>query len=232
MDRFVIPSIVANCLTESAAIGDEASPFRGKAYGGDPRLVLIVGPNASGKSLLFRMIAQWLQRDHKATPVTISIRERTGSGEMEMAGMRRMMMFGDETTQSTGAASARVVEAGFGNANRYPKAALLLDEPELGLSDGYARALGELIGQMAKDVTETNVGTVVVTHNRELAKGLHVGLGAMPTFVCMEEPLAFQAWLSAREHRTIDDLKALPDLSHRRFRAVHGILQAAKDDKS
>ena len=75
-----------------------------------------------------------------------SIRERTRAGLGDMAGMRRTMVFRNEAEQSTGAPSVGVIGPAFNNlpnrAGEGYRTMLVLDEPELGRSEGYTRARG------------------------------------------------------------------------------------------
>lgn len=219
----VIPQIARWAVERSKLFGDE-SPFTASLHNADPRILLIVGENASGKSLAFRLIAQMLGTEG-ATAITISIRERTGSGPGEMNHMRRAFMFGDEHDQSTGANSASVVEKGFSNTDRDKPNALALDEPEMGLSDGYARALGEMIGSRSRTLHANCCGVIVVTHSRRLAQGLITGLGAEPTVLNLAPtPISASDWTATDEIRSVEDLKALPALALERFRAAHRTL--------
>lgn len=219
----VLDGLVRWTCEESLLFGDERSPFTAKAFPGrDPRICVIVGENASGKSVFFQVLAGIAKREHDLLPITISIRERSGAGTYEMSGMRRMMMFGDESQQSTGATSYNVVRNGFSNARRDDaKPLLLLDEPELGLSEGYARALGHYIGQEALALPETCAGVVIVTHSRTLVEGMTLMAGVNPTLVNLNpEPKPLLEWLETPEVRSIDDLKNLSDLAIARRHAV------------
>lgn len=70
---------------ESALFGDD-SPFRAAVDPQDPRMVVVTGENASGKSLFVRVAAAIFQREDGGLPVSVSIRERTGAGLSEMPG--------------------------------------------------------------------------------------------------------------------------------------------------
>lgn len=198
----------------------ENCPFRFSSFRAEPtsRVLLIAGANATGKSLLFRHVAA--AADEKGLSViTISIRERTGSGSFEMAAFRRSMMFGDEHEQSTGATSYRVVKTGFRNIHsRLEKedgqpTLLLLDEPEMGLSTGYAAAMGEYLAKEASALPARAPGLVVVTHSRDLVRQMLEHLPARPHFLYTGlSPLDLDTWISAPEHRTVEDLEKLEAL--------------------
>lgn len=220
----VLPALARWTAEHSAAFTDEGSPFSCRFIEGDARVLLVTGANASGKSLAFRLIAQ-LAGSNDIEALTLSIRERSGSGTFEMSRMRQSMIYGNEQTSSTGATSARVVQSGFHNLTNRGPALLALDEPELGLSDGYAEALGEYIGQSAAGMTESSCGVMVVTHSRRLAEGVVRGLNATPAMLSMEAEIdSVEAWIASRETRSVDELLGLKALSHERFLAINKLL--------
>lgn len=221
-NRYIVPALAQNVLDNSRFFGEDAV-FQGTFFPGDERLLIIVGENASGKSLFFRALSAWAKKDHKVTGITISIRERTDS----TVPFRRMFMFGEESEKSTGANSVHVIEAGFKNAESggHGQTLLMLDEPEMGLSDGYARALGEYLGQRATTLTDSCQGVVVVTHSHSLVRGALTGLKVTPSFVHVgTTPKALDQWLEEPEHRTVDDLLKLNDVALERWRAIQKIM--------
>lgn len=218
--------------SEAVLIASEASPFKAAVRRGAPGVVVIAGENASGKSLFLRVMCAKAaaMATKKILPITVSIRERTGGGTYEMSRMRQTFMFGDEIENSTGANSVRVVVAAFRNLDKEGRNTLLaLDEPELGLSDGYARALGTYIGEQARTVPEACSGVIVVTHSRSLVEGLIRGLGEHPTFAQLGvETADLDAWLTEHEVRSTADLLALPDVGLDRWRTLNKIFDDAR----
>lgn len=213
---------------ESLLFNDEESPFRASMLAGAPRLLVVAGENASGKSLFSRMLCARLHGTG-LLPISISIRERTGAGDSGMGGMRRVFMLGDESDQSTGATSVQVVRSGFRNVKQKKESTLLaLDEPELGLSDGYARAFGQYIGGQARETPKQCAGVVVVTHSRSLVAGLLGGYGEPPTFVLLDGDADLQRWLATPEVRTVEQLLALPELGLTRWRRINELSDQIK----
>lgn len=223
---------------DSVVMG-EGAPFSPHFVPGQGKAAVITGPNASGKSLLAQIVAA---RAHQQgmVPASISIRERTGAGLHEMSGMRRMMMFGDEHEQSTGATSLRALEGGFRSIHNYAKekpAILILDEPELGLSEDYAAALGTWLAQQAQALEDQPrlPGILVITHSRPLVRALNDALrasGHSPHLMSMEEAHpSVEAWLAARPVRSVEDLAALRELGHARWLEVIRLLDEAKQTK-
>lgn len=229
---YSIAEIAQDLLAESVLFQKEEFPFEGTLIPGHPKVLLVTGENAAGKSFFFQVLHGWARAHFEQAGITVSIRERTGAGTREDGGMRRMMMFGDESVQSTGACSVSVIERAFGNASE-PGRFLMLDEPELGLSDGYAVALGRYLAQKASEMPEASAGLVVVTHHRGLARALADELGQTPSFVFMrpkgaQESLDFTAWLSHVESRSVEDLLKLRALGFERKKAVREALEESK----
>lgn len=230
-----LTEVLQDMCANSALFSDEAFPFRlSVQQGGSDRVMVLAGENASGKSLVFQGLAAWGKREHGFSPITVSIRERTGSGLSEISSFRRTVMFGDEAEQSTGAASVRVVETGFRTAAEWAsedqkKPLLMLDEPEMGLSDGYARALGGFIARQALGLPEQAAGVVIVTHSRNLVEGLVLQLGAEPEFVHMgDENLSLAEWCAHREERAIEDLLALGQKNIDGWRCINRIVNSIR----
>lgn len=227
-----IASIAQDMLCESALFLKEDFPFEGALVAGHPKILLVTGENAAGKSFFFQALHGWARAHFDLVGISVSIRERTGSGRSEDGGMRRMMMFGDESVQSTGACSVGVIERAFDNISE-ARRFLMLDEPELGLSDGYAIALGRYLAQQASAMPEGSAGLVVVTHHRGLARALADELGQTPSFVFMrargeQACLDFQSWLSHVESRSVEDLLVLSTLGFERKKAVRAALEDNK----
>lgn len=209
---------LAQWVAEESVLFEDGSPFVASVASGDPKLLVVTGENASGKSLLFRVLSAKINQA-KATPVTLSIRERAGSGGSDMGGIRRVLMFGEESEQSTGATSVTSIKSAFEqNLDRPGGTVLGLDEPELGLSEGYASALGMYIGQQTRSIPAACAGVVVVTHSRPLVRGLIDGYGARPTHVALGCEADLDRWLDEPEVRSVEDLLALSDVGLERWR--------------
>jgi len=223
-----LPDELAWIAGESQVFADPASPFTAAVIPGAPRLAVVLGDNASGKSLLFRVLGL-RARGAGAVAVTVSIRERTGAGS-DVGGMRRVMMFGDEAEQSTGATSVQVIRTAFRQLDKPQGTLLGLDEPELGLSDGYARALGEYVGVQAQQVPAGCSGVLVVTHSRPLVHGLMAGYGQTPTVVFTTAagpmPASLGEWLAGDRPRSVTELLALTEDGLSRWRAVNALLSS------
>lgn len=213
-------------------------PFKAHVEKGRESVLLIAGPNASGKSILGELVTAWGAMQYGLSLLRVSMRERTGSGSSyEMSFMRRAM-FGREDQHSTGSVSAQAVQRALrtvcAKAQDAAKPAypiLLLDEPEIGLADGYSRALGELIGSQARELPRRAAGVVVITHNKALAAGVKEGLGGAPTFVSMKKKLTMDEWLAGDERVTVEELLALEETDTKLNAEVEKLLKRFERQK-
>jgi hypothetical protein len=204
---------------ESLIMND--GPFEMSMVEGDNRVVVIVGENASGKSLIFRMLSQRVNADG-ALAVTTSIRARAEGG------IASAFMYGDENEQSTGATTAKWIMAAFANnLDREGGSILGLDEPELGLSEGYARALGELVAREIVGIPSVCGGVVIVTHSRAFVEGLVAAGARKPTFVTMSaEPVTIEQWAREPDVRSVEQLLELPTVGLQRWREVNDLMRS------
>lgn len=224
--------VVAHILADSELLNLEDCPFSAHLNPDNTKVCFVAGENASGKSLIGKFVRAWLPYSRpKAKPISVTIVERTGSGTSEMAKFRRVMMFGDESEQSTGETSVSIVCKALENCKRRieedkDEILLVLDEPELGLSTGYHHALGFLIGQEIGILQrhEAFVGVLMVSHSREMYQGLQSGLQdsqqAAPSFLSMGTSLTAQQWLQSAARKSVKELLDLKQVARERRRYV------------
>lgn len=219
------------CWTDYA---DPDFPIRPHVVDGSSRVVLITGDNCAGKSY-------WVERLRVAhnvlqdgISVVVSIRERTGAGSYD-GGMRRTMMFGDESTRSTGATSVGVTSRAFSNQQSRiddgHRSLLVLDEPELGLASSYASAMGRYLAQSLKALPDgPGCGFALVSHNKALCRAFADELGETPTFVHLGKPMTLQQWLDDTSEKTVQELLDMPEVGHQVFRRVLELEQKAQNE--
>lgn len=232
-DVFVsLAQVVADICEGHKLFNNEKSPFTASLEKNDfDDVVVVAGPNASGKSLIVKILEASLKRNFNHTHITVSIRERAGTGLDGMAGFKRTMMFGDEAGHSTGAVSASTMENAFSNVSnpdRHANQILMLDEPEMGLSEGYCVAMGQLIAENVIKARESGCfkGLVLVTHNKELVKSLISYLKGKPAFASTSSKVkSIDEYLSTREVFTSEDLLQLKAKSRDGHNDVDRILK-------
>lgn len=173
----------------------------------EAKVAIIVGSNASGKSLGIRRLAARLNEE-KTEPLQVSMRYRTQEG------MARSIMFGPfgDSIDSTGAVSMCAIGGALRTAQSRETACwVMLDEPDVGMSEDFTYSLGQFLAKHVNEGLGPKCGgLVVVTHSRELVKGLAENLVAAPHFVHVdEEPQSLEAWVSGRRRRSVDELEGL-----------------------
>lgn len=221
-------AIVADLVENTYLLSDDNCPFSFHPQDGDPRVVVLAGENATGKSLLTSMLASRAYHDHGVEPMIVSMVARTS------AGMQRAFTYGGEDYRATGEVSlsvsmkalnhlpTRLEEQGAG--------LVILDEPDVGLSENYAHAFGVKLGQAINALPDKGAWSVVlVSHSRELVGGLADTLTQAPTFVHTNEPKTLEAWASERPRKSVEELDALLNRAKEQVRQVRVILDASKE---
>jgi len=188
---------------------------------GSSKLVVVVGENASGKSFLRRIVAG-LSRRAETECIHISMEGRADNGMMMMP-IARALVYGDETYNSTGQLSAHTVTAGINTCRDREKPHFIYwDEPDFGLSDGWAAGLGVKVREFAETMPEFTLGAFVVTHRRAMVREM---APANPHYIylgSMAPPPSLQAWIETPSPvRSIDELD---EIAHTRFKRIQAIL--------
>lgn len=160
------------------------------------RVVLVLGENASGKSLFRRMAAAICQTAKpKIEFMGISMQMRVGGMGGGLAGA---MVFGSEDWQATSANSVNAIMGGISTCRgRTTPHAIFWDEPDIGLSDDTVLGVGAEMAAFMGDLPEKTVAAFVVTHSRLLAGALaacrpHVLFVGTDRFASLDE------WIASR----------------------------------
>jgi predicted ATPase len=220
-------SILSDVFEENSYFNGEGAPLKASLTLGPKasRVAIVVGSNGSGKSFAVRVIASWLlSKKQKVEPLQVSMKYRTE------AGLLRALQYGPfgDGQDSTGANSVRAVEGALSTAqSRTSPCWILLDEPDTGLSEDFTHALGTHLALKANEgLGAACGGLVVVTHSRELVRGLLDTLVVPPHFVHIDEaPQTLPDWLGTARRRSLEELLALPRKSVATFRALNKVLK-------
>ena len=140
----------------------DPSPFRCCVQPGHRRLCVITGPNASGKSLVRKILAARYQQSD-VEYIHTSQEKRSSS-----SGIQRVFIYGDEAEDSTGFNSVKMVLTAIRTGQGREKPfGLMLDEPEIGCSEETAAAIGIRVARDLETMTHLH-GLYVITHSRAL----------------------------------------------------------------
>lgn len=198
-------------------------PIKASLSEGDlnSKLCILVGDNASGKSLFVKLLGYKARASKpKVEPLEQSMRLRTASG------MHRVFMgsaIGDAQS-STGNESLVILRQLLSTARQRdtPNFACL-DEPDVGLSEAYTRALGKFLVQELSTLTETNQGVLLVTHSKVLVRTVLANSPVRPWFVHMGDAMTLEEWLADESEKSVEDLLALQEKAFSTFRAIEAL---------
>lgn len=191
---------------------------------GKTQLIVVVGDNASGKSMM-RRVVQGLCKQAKIECIHLSMEGRGSSTYNPF----RSFVYGDESMQATGVNSINTVLIGIKTCRDRDKPHVIFwDEPDLGLSDGWAAGMGQTIADFAKDLPKLTKAVVLITHSKALVGQL---LDLNPNYVHLgvpseKAPQSLMDWFEAPIIPR--NPEELGDLSHKRFRAIQKTLNEKK----
>jgi hypothetical protein len=194
----------------------------------ESRVAVIAGDNASGKSFLVSLISAFCrdEGEFKAEPILASMKQRTS------AGLHRAFMygvFGDEA-DSTGSISMSAVTGLLRTAHsRTTPHWALFDEPDVGLSESYARAMGKWLAGEFASLSDHTKGIVLVTHSKAMVSALFEQSPLRPWFVHMGDAKTAEEWVADQSERTVEELLGLYERSHKLHLAIDKRLDAAGD---
>lgn len=179
-------------------------------------LVVIVGPNAGGKSFFRRVLAQ-LYREERVEFMPVSMELRTERGII------RAFVFGDEHEQATGEISAHSVLSGIRTCQlRTTPHAIFWDEPDLGLAEGYCRGMGRTMAAFVGALPKHTEAVYVITHSKPLLQEL---VALQPHYLHLGSdtpPPTLSQWLGAEA--PVLEIEGLRAASHARMHRITALL--------
>lgn len=181
-------------------------------YPGEGKFLILSGDNATGKSFFCKLLNQ-IFRSSEVDPMLVGMSGRTTSG------IPRMFIYGSEDDMATGVNSLQTVITGISTCqSRENPHAIFWDEPDIGLSESYHKALGEYLSNFVSDLPENTKGVVLVTHAREVIRQLrHLN----PHFIRFGDDLSLDQWLDNPVNpHTIEELLALKDRASHVYKAI------------
>ena len=196
---------------------------------GSSKLVLVLGENASGKSLFRRAASLAVHQgrvssyEGRAIPRgAFPMSEFIGLSMQGRSGQYSSMIYGDESRSSTGENSARAVTMGIQTAtNRRLTHALYWDEPDIGMTAGLAAGAGMAIRAFIQTDTPLTQAVFVTTHSEALVRVL---MECDPHYIYLgdaEGPRTLEQWLAQQSNPT----PILPDEIQGRARARYRDIQ-------
>ena len=202
---------ILTTIAECKWFADDA-PFRMFPHLASTKVCIIIGPNASGKSFV-RKLVYTCHKKRGIELIHLSQAARCRSGGFE--GIASRFIYGYEEDDSTGYNS---VDAMFGIVKTVSKrekpTGVLIDEPEIGCSEETQLAIGNFIREKIMPLENLH-GLYIVTHSRHIVESL---MPLNPSYCALETDTTLEAWLK----RTLvpTDLNALIEIGLERWRHV------------
>lgn len=188
---------------------------------GSANTLVIFGDNASGKSLVCGLIESKVRRHYAVRNMCVRNRVVASAG--------RAFIFGNEAEQSTGETSIRGIQKALAGARSEDESSLIiLDEPDLGLSAKYARALGRYLAQQSIELNARGVYVVIVSHSAPLLSTFSDELQGNTSFFGLNTTSSLNEWLESDEEKTIEELLGLTRIAIRKQDAIDNEMDRVK----
>jgi len=186
------------------------------------KLLIVTGSNATGKTFFGRLISAYCKvkngMDGKVECLRVGMEIRATEGFH-----RAFILQGPESEESTGVNSVHMLEGVLRNAKmRKHDNIVVIDEPDIGLSEAYSIAMGEYIAEEIGDLSPLTKLVVIVTHSRHIVEGL---LQYKPAHLRFGDLMTLEEWVEfGPPPKSIDDLLELPNQSREIWRRILRVL--------
>lgn len=190
------------------------------------RLIVCTGSNATGKSFFGRLISAHCRYYEGYTEKPECI--RIGMEIRATEGLHRAFVLqGLENEESTGVNSVHMLRGAFNTAKgREHDNILVIDEPDIGLSESYSVAMGQYIAQQLKELSKHTKLVVVISHSRSLVKSL---LPFEPAHLRFGDELDLDEWITnGPPPKTIEELLDIPNNSREIWRKILRVIDERK----
>lgn len=191
----------------------------------DSNITIIYGENASGKSLISKVIQSVCRyNEEKRIPVrAVSVANRTSSG------IEKAMIFGDESEQSTGETSFSVARLGLNSfKNDEGQSILIMDEPDIGLSRKYSKAFGRYIVEGVNETNPEEKSVIIVSHNIDFIESILTHYGKPVNFIGVNTKMSLREWMDDESEYDVADLEMLKSVGVSKWRGISKEIESRK----
>jgi hypothetical protein len=182
-------------------------------WGNDVFVACITGSNASGKSLLRRVIRYSLKQS------SIEVIHLSQEGRAT-GGIARAFLYGAEDWESTGSITCNSLIGAFRTSRAKTKPHIILfDEPEIGLSEEAELGAAQFVRAELQDVPPHLSGVVLMTHSRHFVSVLRDVQGFK--FLNLGDRLSVDEWVNRKiVPISPEEVREKSTLNFRRFTAI------------
>jgi hypothetical protein len=188
------------------------------------KLLVVTGSNATGKSFFGRLVAAYCKTpkamNNKIECIRVGMEIRATEGFH-----RAFVLQGMESEESTGVNSVHMLRGALRTAkSREHDNILVIDEPDIGLSEAYSVAMGEYIAKEMDDLSPLTKLVVLITHSRHIVEAL---LPFKPAHLRFGDLMTLEEWVEfGPPPKSVEDLLNLPNQSREIWRRI---LKAIRD---
>lgn len=182
-------------------------------------ILFIYGDNCSGKSFITKLLSS-IAVDSSFSIRSASMANRTANG------LEKNIIYGDESQQSTGDTSLYTsllcIDSTLDQDINSPALAIL-DEPDLGLSRRYSKALGTLIANKANQMKQS--GIVVISHNFDLFQSIINEYKKPISMIGINTNLPYPEWFNNQQEASLQELLNLKNIASQKWIAIDKFCQ-------
>ncbi len=162
-----LENFLDDVLDHDLFAGDGPLPVRREP--GRSNLILVTGENATGKSMLRKVMSGALHKN-KVEAIALSMQGRTSVGTFAS------FIYGDESSRATGCNTSNTISTAMSTSRgRDGRHAIIWDEPDVGLSDNYAVGAAHEILEFMRSPPEKLFYALVTTHRKAMLEALMAG---------------------------------------------------------
>lgn len=165
------------------------------------KITVLTGENATGKSLLRKLL--WSSVEKQAgerIKIADSSMQRRTERHAEFSALG--FLLNDDPQDATSYSSIHFIKGALKQSGRF----IVLDEPEVGMSENVRLGLAAWLDRMLPEAMERNRGVLVITHSKDIVRNMR-----HDNFVNLQG-LSEQEWLSREpEPEDIDELMKRAD---------------------
>lgn len=194
-----------------------------KVKDGNPKFVLLLGDNATGKSYFNDIVQAAASSLLKYNVCNLNFKLRTSSG------LNKMFMAMDDIV-STGAGSLsnvmnslQYIVENHSDKNKL----IILDEPTIGFSERFEAPMGEFLAlKMAEfDQNEKIKGLILTTHSKKMIKRLVESDVSFCVYLTGNKYQSLDDWLNDNNDGTLEELLSLGRNGMDLYRKIHHFKQ-------
>jgi len=190
------------------------------------RLLIVTGENAGGKSFIRRVFQAFLA-DRRPPIVSYTFCMEARSRSAEDANLLLGMAYGPEARYATSVNTMRAIRSILDTSEKASndrRHVIILDEPEIGLSEESELAIGKMVAErLSGDWPHKRAGVVVMTHSRHVVRAL-MGIDGAKFLNLFDRYGSAEEWLEREVVPT--DLDVLDVESQERFRRLTRMLRS------